>query len=313
MTSLAIETHGLVKAFGDTRAVDGLDLTVPTGGVYGVLGPNGAGKTTAIRMLATLLRPDGGKRPVLGHDVVAEADAVRCQGQPHRPVRLARRGPDRHREPRAARAAARVQLRPARASAGRRAARRLRPRPRPADRQVKNYSGGMRRRIDIAASIVVTPELLFLDEPTTGLDPRSRNQVWDIVRALVAGGHHRAAHDAVPRRGRPARRPHRRDRPRQGHRRGHERRAQGIGRQRARCTSASPIRDQRCDGVPRLLERRSASTVTLDGRPGGDVGTRVDDPERVAARRSPQLRDRRHRRRPSSPWASPAWTRCSSP
>ena len=218
-TDLAIETSGLVKVFGDTRAVDGVDLAVPAGTVYGVLGPNGAGKTTAVRMLATLLRPDGGEARVFGHDVVREADAVRSRvsltGQfasvdedltgIENLVLLGRLlgSPQPAARDRAAQLLDAFGLTEA------------------ADRQVKNYSGGMRRRLDIAASIVVTPDLLFLDEPTTGLDPRSRNQVWDIVRALVGQRHDRAAHHAVPRRGRPAGRPHRRDRPRQGHRRGH--------------------------------------------------------------------------------------------
>jgi ABC-2 type transport system ATP-binding protein len=185
-TGLAIEATGLVKAFGATKAVDGLDLRVPHGGVYGVLGPNGAGKTTTIRMLATLLQPDAGQATLLGHDIVTEADAVRGKvsltGQfasvdedltgLENLILLGRLLGYSH-----ARAKDRAQLLLAAfglTDAG--------------GRQVKTYSGGMRRRLDIAASIVVTPDLLFLDEPTTGLDPRSRNQVWDIVRALVAKG-----------------------------------------------------------------------------------------------------------------------------
>ena len=184
--ALAVEASGLIKAFGKTLAVDGVDLAVPTGSVYGVLGPNGAGKTTTIRMLATLLRPDGGTARVLGHDVAAEADVVRSlvtlTGQyasvdedltgRENLVLLARLlGFPR---PRArARAGELLDAFGLAEAAG---------------RQVKTYSGGMRRRLDIAASIVVTPQLLFLDEPTTGLDPRSRGQVWEIVRALAAGG-----------------------------------------------------------------------------------------------------------------------------
>jgi ABC-2 type transport system ATP-binding protein len=182
----AIEADGLVKSFGDTRAVDGVDLEVTRGAVYGVLGPNGAGKTTTIRMLATLLRPDAGSARVLGHDIVREADAVRglvsLTGQlasvdedltgRENLILLGRLlGYSRARsKERAAELLGAFGLADA------------------AGRQVKNYSGGMRRRLDIAASIVVTPELMFLDEPTTGLDPRSRNQVWDIVRALVGEG-----------------------------------------------------------------------------------------------------------------------------
>jgi ABC-2 type transport system ATP-binding protein len=184
--TLAIEASGLVKAFGDTRAVDGVDLAVPRGTVYGVLGPNGAGKTTTIRMLATLLRPDAGSARVLGHDVVTEADAVR--GLVSLTGQLASVDEDlTGRENLLLLARLLGYSRPqARLRAGE-----LLEAFGLADaagRQVKHFSGGMRRRLDIAASIVVTPQLMFLDEPTTGLDPRSRNQVWDIVRALVAEG-----------------------------------------------------------------------------------------------------------------------------
>jgi ABC-2 type transport system ATP-binding protein len=184
--ALAIEATGLAKHFGDTKAVDGVDLAVPAGTVYGVLGPNGAGKTTTVRMLATLLTPTGGSARVLGHDIVDEADAVRRRvsltGQmasvddeltgSENLVLLGRL------------------LGIAPAAARQRAGELLEAfgLAEAADRLVKEYSGGMRRRLDIAASIVVTPDLLFLDEPTTGLDPRSRNQVWDIVRALVGTG-----------------------------------------------------------------------------------------------------------------------------
>jgi ABC-2 type transport system ATP-binding protein len=185
-STLAIEASGLRKAFGETQAVDGVDLAVRTGSVYGILGPNGAGKTTTVRMLATLIRPDAGEARVLGHDIVHEADAVRSvvsltgqlasvdedlTGQENLVLigRLLgyRRGQAK------ARAAELLEAFELGDAAGRLA---------------KNYSGGMRRRLDIAASIVVRPQLMFLDEPTTGLDPRSRNQVWDIVRALVADG-----------------------------------------------------------------------------------------------------------------------------
>ncbi|MDQ4054768.1 MAG: ATP-binding cassette domain-containing protein [Actinomycetota bacterium] len=183
---LAIEASGLVKSFGDTRAVDGVDLAVRAGAVYGVLGPNGAGKTTTIRMLSTLLRPDSGSARVLGRDIVTEADEVRglvsLTGQMasvdeeltgrENLVLLGRLLGLKWRaaKDRAADLLDAFGLEPA------------------AGRLVKHYSGGMRRRLDIAASIVVTREVMFLDEPTTGLDPRSRNQVWDIVRALAAEG-----------------------------------------------------------------------------------------------------------------------------
>ncbi len=183
---LAIETSGLAKSYGPTRAVDGVDLAVRRGTVFGVLGPNGAGKTTTIRMLATLLRPDAGRARVLGHDVVAEADAVR--GLVSLTGQLASVDEDLTGRENLVligrllgfgRAAAKARADELLEAFGIADA---------AGRQVKAYSGGMRRRLDIAASIVVTPELMFLDEPTTGLDPRSRSQVWEIVRALVAQG-----------------------------------------------------------------------------------------------------------------------------
>ena len=182
----AIETSALVKRFGDTRAVDGIDLSVARGSVYGLLGPNGAGKTTTIRVLATLLRPDGGVARVLGHDVLEEPGRVRekvcLTGQfasvdedltGHENLVLVSRlfGYSwKHARARADELLAAFDLADS------------------AAKQVRTYSGGMRRKLDIAASLVVTPELLFLDEPTTGLDPRSRNQVWDIVRSIASGG-----------------------------------------------------------------------------------------------------------------------------
>jgi ABC-2 type transport system ATP-binding protein len=184
--SHAIEASALVKTFGATRAVDGIDLAVPRGSIYGLLGPNGAGKTTTIRVLATLLRPDSGTARVLGHDVAREGAAVRAKvgltGQfasideeltGHENLvlvgrlvglgwRQARRRADELLEAFGIAEAA--------------------------GRLVRTYSGGMRRRLDIAASLVVTTELLFLDEPTTGLDPRSRSQVWEVIRGIAAGG-----------------------------------------------------------------------------------------------------------------------------
>ena len=184
--TLAIEATGLVKSFDDVRAVDGVDLAVRSGTVYGVLGPNGAGKTTTIRMLATLLRPDAGSARVLGHDIVEEADAVRSlvslTGQ------LASVDEDLTGRENLILIGRLLGLK--RADAKARATELLDGfgLADAAGRLVKKYSVGMRRRLDVAASLVVTPELMFLDEPTTGLDPRSRNQVWDIIRALVAEG-----------------------------------------------------------------------------------------------------------------------------
>ena len=185
-SSLAVEATGLVKSFGDTRAVDGVDLAVGRGSVYGVLGPNGAGKTTTIRMLATLIRPDAGTARVLGHDIVKDADAVR--GAVSLTGQLASVDEDLTGRENLILIGRLLGLR--RAAAKTRADELLDAfgLTEAAGRLVKNYSGGMRRRLDISASIVVTPELMFLDEPTTGLDPRSRNQVWDIIRALVDGG-----------------------------------------------------------------------------------------------------------------------------
>ncbi len=181
----AVEATGLTKSFGQNRAVEGVDLAIPRGMVYGVLGPNGAGKTTTIRILATLTRPDAGTARVLGHDVVDDAAAVRGKisltaqfasvdeelTALENLVLLARLlGQSRRRaRERAHDLLAVFDL----ADAG---------------RLVAQLSGGMRRRLDIPASIIVTPDLLFLDEPTTGLDPRSRNQVWQIVRTIVARG-----------------------------------------------------------------------------------------------------------------------------
>jgi ABC-2 type transport system ATP-binding protein len=185
-STLAIEATGLVKAFGETKAVNGVDLSVRRGTVYGVLGPNGAGKTTIIRILATLLRPDAGEAQVLGHDLLAYPDAVRAgislTGQ------FASVDEDLTGRENLILIGKLLGLK--RAAVKDRAGELLEAfgLSEAGGRLVKTYSGGMRRRLDIAASVVVTPELMFLDEPTTGLDPRSRNQVWEIIRALVTGG-----------------------------------------------------------------------------------------------------------------------------
>ena len=182
----AVLAQGLRKRFGATEALRGLDLAVPAGTVCGLLGPNGAGKTTVVRILATLTLPDGGSARVAGHDVVAEAQRVRHRiglvGQ-HAAVdekltardnlrmfgRLAHLG-ERAARRRADELLERLDLAPA------------------SDRLVKTFSGGMRRRLDLAAGLLVAPAVLFLDEPTIGLDPRSRNQVWAIVRGLTREG-----------------------------------------------------------------------------------------------------------------------------
>ncbi|MEU4200743.1 ATP-binding cassette domain-containing protein [Streptomyces sp. NPDC045470] len=182
----AIAVEGLRKTYGRTAALDGLDLTVPHGTVHGILGPNGAGKTTLVRVLATLLRPDAGTARVAGFDVCRRPDEVRVRigllGQ-HAAVdeelsgrqNLEMFGRLYHLGGRAAAARA-VELleRFGLAGTGKKA--------------VGKYSGGMRRRLDLAASLIMSPRILFLDEPTTGLDPRGRTEVWQAVRSLVDGG-----------------------------------------------------------------------------------------------------------------------------
>jgi ABC-2 type transport system ATP-binding protein len=182
----AITVEGAHKRYGGKNALDGLDLTVTRGTVHGVLGPNGAGKTTLVRILSTLLRPDAGRIEVAGHDVVAEAYAVRLRigllGQ-HAALdeelggrqNLEMFGRLHHLGARRARVRAGELLeRFGLTATGR--------------KPVSAYSGGMRRRLDLAASLITEPEVLFLDEPTTGLDPRGRAEVWDSVRSLVGGG-----------------------------------------------------------------------------------------------------------------------------
>src|SRR2546421_10516442 len=181
-----IRTTGLVKRYGKVVALDGLDLAVPKGTVLGLLGPNGAGKTTAVRILTTLLVPDEGSVEVAGIDVLAEPDKVRerigLSGQTaavdehltgyenlDMVGRLYHLGKDRSRT-RARELLDRFDLSDA------------------ADRPAKTYSGGMRRRLDLAAALVADPEVVFLDEPTTGLDPRSRLQMWETIQDLVRGG-----------------------------------------------------------------------------------------------------------------------------
>jgi ABC-2 type transport system ATP-binding protein len=182
----AIVADGLVKNYGKTKALAGLDLTIPAATVYGLLGPNGAGKTTAVRVFSTLLRPDGGQARVLGHDVVTQAAAVRRSiGLTGQYAAL-----DEYLTGRANLIMI-GQLSRLTATAARRRADELLERfdlTRAAGRAVKTYSGGMRRRLDLAASLIGHPAVLFLDEPTTGLDPTARAMMWEIVRGLAAEG-----------------------------------------------------------------------------------------------------------------------------
>ncbi len=182
----AIEAEGLVKVFGKTRALSGLDLSVPAGTVYGLLGPNGAGKTTAVRVLATLLRPDAGAARILGRDVLADAASVR------RTIGLTGQyaALDEYLTGRSNLIMI-GQLSRLTAKAARRRADELLDRfglAAAGGRAVKTYSGGMRRRLDLAASLIGHPAVLFLDEPTTGLDPNARALMWEIVRELAAEG-----------------------------------------------------------------------------------------------------------------------------
>jgi ABC-2 type transport system ATP-binding protein len=182
----AIEAEGLVKHYGKTRALNGLDLVVEQGTVYGLLGPNGAGKTTAVRVLATLLRADSGQARVLGHDVASQAAAVRrVIGLTGQYAAL-----DEYLTGRSNLIMI-GQLSRLTARAAKRRAEELLEQfdlTEAGSRAVKTYSGGMRRRLDLAASLIGHPAVLFLDEPTTGLDPGARALMWDIVRQLVADG-----------------------------------------------------------------------------------------------------------------------------
>ncbi len=182
----AIYAEGLVKTFGDVRALDGVDLDVPEGTVLGLLGPNGAGKTTAVRVLTTLIRPDRGRAVVAGLDVLKKPNEVRhaiglsgqfaavdeyLTGRENLEMvgRLYQLG-KRDAKARSVELLERFHLADA------------------ADRPAKTYSGGMRRRLDLAAALVVSPPVMFMDEPTTGLDPRNRQQLWEVIQELVAGG-----------------------------------------------------------------------------------------------------------------------------
>jgi ABC-2 type transport system ATP-binding protein len=186
MVDAAIRVEGLAKHFDKVMALDGIDFEVPRGTVFGLLGPNGAGKTTAVRVLATILQPDGGRAEVMGYDVVRQAKEVRYRiglagqnaavdanltGRENlRLIGTLAQMPRRSIAPRAAELLERFDLTDA------------------ADRPVRTYSGGMRRRLDVAAALVQTPPVLYLDEPTTGLDIQSRTELWTVIRELVSQG-----------------------------------------------------------------------------------------------------------------------------
>ena len=182
----AIQAQGLIKHYGDTKALDGVDLAVPTGTVLGVLGPNGAGKTTAVRILATLLTPDAGHATVNGFDLTKQGDSVRRSiGLTGQYASVDEQLSGRENLVLVARL-----LDYTRRGAALRAAELLEEfgLTEAADRRIKTYSGGMRRRLDLAASLVGRPSVIFLDEPTTGLDPSKREDVWAMIRKLTEGG-----------------------------------------------------------------------------------------------------------------------------
>ena len=256
-TPLAIEATGLVKLYGTKAALDGVDISVPTGTVTAVLGPNGAGKTTAVRILTTLSDATAGTATVAGFDVATQANEVRrriglaAQDATIDPLLTGRENlvmiGELHQlgrgeaKTRAVELLEQFDLTDA------------------AEQVTSGYSGGMRRRLDLAATLVARPQVLFLDEPTTGLDPRARNELWIVLDTLVGQGHDAAAHHAVPRRGRPPRRRHPGRRPRQGHRPRRRPQPQAPGRRRQHRRDR---RRPRRPGPHRRAARAAAPTAT---------------------------------------------------
>ena len=304
--TLAIELEDLRKTFGHTvRALDGVSFGVDTGTIFGLLGPNGAGKTTVVRILTTVLRADSGVARVLGHDVTAEPAAVRTliglAGQ-FAAVDENLTGAENLWMVGRLNHMAKAQLRT-------RASQLLEQfgLSDAADRPTKTYSGGMRRRLDVAASLVAHPKVLFLDEPTTGLDPASRADVWAMIEDPRRRRNDGAPHDPVPRGGRQTRRAPCRDRPRQGDRGGNTRLLEGKhGRDRPRPRSRR--------GGDRPPGRRSAQSGEREGsgrlRPHRRGQRQRRPPHRH--RGAEDSRSRRHRPRRPWPCASRASTTCSS-
>ncbi len=287
-SALAIEATGLVKRYGDKTALGGRrPRRPPRLGVRRCSGPNGAGKTTAVRVLTTLTEPDEGSARVAGHDVVADPVAVRrsiglaaqdatVDGLLTGRENLVMIGELHHLGRRRAKARADELLEQFTLTDA-------------ADRVAKDYSGGMRRRLDLAATLVARPGILFLDEPTTGLDPRARNELWAVLDRLVAERRDDPAHDAVPRRGRPPGRRHRRRRPRARHRPRRLAVAQARGRRRPAPRRVRATRATSSE-VAAIVERVAGA------RPSLDLPT---------AQRHRADRRRRRRRSPPSRASSP--------
>ena len=247
-----IEADGLSKKFGKVQALTDLTLTLPAGQPVAILGPNGAGKTTFIRMVATLIAPDRGTLSVNGHDVVRDPMAVRRMiGLAGQSAAVEEMMTGRENLVMVARLYG--QGRAEAVASSKRILEQM-DLVEAADRQVRTYSGGMRRRLDLGASLVGSPRLLLLDEPTTGLDPGSRNEVWDAVHAMSQQRDRHRADDAVPRRGRPPRHLHRHHRRRPRHCAGDAGRAQ-VPRRRRHGRAAHDRRPHACSGRPRCWAR----------------------------------------------------------
>ena len=304
----AIEAEGLRKSYGEVIALDGLDLRVDAGTVFGLLGPNGAGKTTLVRILATLLDPTSGRAAILGHDVGTEPLAVRRRiglaGQfaavdaeltgrenVEMIARLYRFSGAESRR-RAAEVLERFELAEA------------------ADRRVSTYSGGMRRRLDLAAGLIGRPPVVLLDEPTTGLDPRSRQELWSIVEELRRGGHNGAAHDPVPGGSRSPGAGDRGRRPRPDRRAGNSGRAQIDDRrqraQRPRRLARDPFRRP-------WRRSRAWAPVSSHGSTRPTARSASPWPIPVPSAEAVRRLDARRCRSPRSSSSSRASTTCSSP